>query len=77
MEILGLHHVAIVAAELPEARAFYAGLLGLTERGDRPSEGRPGHWFDLGAEQLHLVLPGGLPGHFAIEVSDIDAALAE
>lgn len=77
MEILGLHHVAVVASDLPEARAFYADLLGLTERADRPTEGRPGHWFDLGSQQVHIILPGGLPSHFAIEVSDIDAAVAE
>jgi alkylation response protein AidB-like acyl-CoA dehydrogenase/catechol 2,3-dioxygenase-like lactoylglutathione lyase family enzyme len=77
VEILGLHHVAIVAPELSAARAFYADLLGLTERRDRPTEGRPGHWFDLGHQQLHIIRPGGLPSHFAIEVSNIDAAVAE
>jgi indole-3-acetate monooxygenase len=77
VDIVGLHHVAVVAPDLGGARAFYGNLLDLTERDDRPSEGRPGHWFDLGPQQLHILLPGGLPSHFAIEVSDIDAAVDE
>jgi alkylation response protein AidB-like acyl-CoA dehydrogenase/catechol 2,3-dioxygenase-like lactoylglutathione lyase family enzyme len=77
MNIVGLHHAAVVASDLDEARAFYADLLGLNERTDRPGGGRPGHWFDLGHQQLHIILPGGLPSHFAIEVSDIDAAVGE
>ncbi len=77
MDIVGLHHVAVVAPDLDEARAFYGDLIGLKQRSDRPTDGRPGHWFDLGDEQLHVILPGGLQDHFAIEVPDIDAAVAE
>jgi len=77
MEVAGLAHVAIVAPDLEAARAFYADLLGLGERSDRPEGGRPGHWMDIGEQQLHLILPGGPHNHFAIEVGDIDTAVAE
>jgi alkylation response protein AidB-like acyl-CoA dehydrogenase/catechol 2,3-dioxygenase-like lactoylglutathione lyase family enzyme len=77
VEVVGLHHAAIVAADLEAARAFYADLIGLDERSDRPEGIRPGHWFDLGAAQLHVLLPGGPDNHFAVEVKDIDAAVAE
>ena len=73
----GLAHVAIVAPDLDAAKAFYGRLLGLPERTDRPEGGRPGHWMDIGDQQLHLILPGGPDNHFAIEVGDIDAAVAE
>src|ERR1700722_20401321 len=77
MDVAGLAHVAIVAPDLEAAQAFYGNLLGLQERTDRPRDGRPGHWMDIGDQQLHLILPGGPQNHFAIEVRDIDAAVAE
>ena len=77
MEVAGLHHAAIIAPNLEVARAFYADVLGLPERRDRPSAGRPGHWMDAGAQQLHILLPGGPGHHMALEVADIDAAVDE
>ena len=77
MDVVGLHHVAVVAPDLRAAQAFYGELLGLSERTDRPGGGRPGHWMDAGRQQIHIVLPGGPDHHFALEVPDIDAAVAE
>jgi alkylation response protein AidB-like acyl-CoA dehydrogenase/catechol 2,3-dioxygenase-like lactoylglutathione lyase family enzyme len=77
MDVVGLAHVAIVAPDLEAAQAFYGNVLGLKERTDRPDDGRPGHWMDLGDQQLHVILPGGPQNHFAIQVTDIDAAVAE
>src|ERR1700678_4325593 len=77
MEVTGLAHVAIVTPDLEAARTCYGNLLGLRERTDRPEGGRPGHWMDIGDQQLHLILPGGPGHHFAIEVGDIDAAVVE
>src|SRR3984957_4814032 len=77
MDAAGLAHVAIVAPDLEAAKAFYRDLLGLAERTDRPGGGRPGHWLDIGDKQPPLILPGGPQNHFAIEVFDIDAAVAE
>src|ERR1700722_6853339 len=77
MEVARLAHVAIVAPDLEVAKSFYGNLLGLRERTDRPAGGRPGHWMDIGDQQLHLILPGGPQNHFAIEVGDIDVVVAE
>jgi len=77
MRVLGVHHVAVEAEDLAAARAFYADLLGLPVRDDRPDGIRPGHWLDAGAQQVHIVLPEGVGNHVALEVDDIDAAVAE
>ncbi|TFW28759.1 glyoxalase [Massilia arenosa] len=56
-EILGLDHVqvAIPAGAEEEARAFYGGLLGMTEI-PKPSvlAVRGGCWFQCGMQQLHI-----------------------
>jgi len=55
--ITGLDHVQLacpVGAE-DDARAFYGGLLGLSEiEKPEPLRGRGGVWFECGAHQLHL-----------------------
>jgi catechol 2,3-dioxygenase-like lactoylglutathione lyase family enzyme len=55
--IVGIDHVQVAAPRGCEgqARAFYGGLLGLTEL-DKPAalEGRGGCWFACGAQQLHV-----------------------
>lgn len=51
------HHVllAVPAGREAEARAFYGGVLGLTEIGKPPElVGRGGAWFRSGALELHL-----------------------
>lgn len=57
MEIYGLDHVqvAIPPGREDDARAFYAGLLGLTEQA-KPADlaARGGVWFCAGALKLHL-----------------------
>ena len=54
---LGLDHVQIAAPRgcEPAARAFYGGLLGMTER-PKPASmtARGGAWFECGAQQLHV-----------------------
>lgn len=70
----------ITVGERDEAMAFYCGLLGLTERSDRPDFPFPGAWLDVGAQQFHLVVgtPRAPDGdHVAILVDDLDAAVAE
>jgi catechol 2,3-dioxygenase-like lactoylglutathione lyase family enzyme len=55
--VIGLDHlqVAMPRGREAEARAFYAGLLGLAEL-PKPSHlaARGGVWFALGSQQLHL-----------------------
>jgi indole-3-acetate monooxygenase len=75
VEISSLHHAAVIAPDLEAAQAFYGDLLGLRRRADRPDNGRPGLWFDAGDQQIHIILPGGPPQHFALRVANIDAAV--
>jgi catechol 2,3-dioxygenase-like lactoylglutathione lyase family enzyme len=78
--ILGVHHVAIQVDDLDAARRFYRDVMGLAEIADRPDFEVDGAWFQLGAHELHLGVEEGHRGperqHFAVEVSDLDAAVA-
>jgi catechol 2,3-dioxygenase-like lactoylglutathione lyase family enzyme len=79
----GLHHtqLAMPAGAEPEVRAFYGGVLGMTEL-DKPPvlAARGGCWFRSGALELHLgVEPDFSPArkaHPGMLVSDIDALAA-
>lgn len=82
MTVLALDHVqlAMPPGREAEARAFYAGLLGLTER-DKPEalRARGGCWFERGAVKVHLGVEEGFAAarkaHPAFLVDDL-AALA-
>ena len=76
---MGLHHVSINVSDVAEALAFYCNLLGLEQRRDRPAFSFEGAWLDIGGQQLHLIgqaVPEAVGQHFAIQVDDIDAAVA-
>lgn len=79
LPIVGVHHVNLMVDDLDAATRFYTEVLGFTPT-DRPDFGFPGAWFRMGAHQLHLqTVPEALERsgqHFALEVSDIDAAVA-
>ncbi len=84
MRPAGIHHVNVTVGDREEAMRFYVGVLGLTERTDRPDFPFEGAWLDVGGQQVHLVVraPGGEPreptgDHFAVLVEDLDAAVAE
>lgn len=73
-----LQHVNVVyrtGAEA-EARAFYAGALGLPEVPKPREFDQEGMWFQLGAGQVHLS-PGDPPPpgpwHFCVVADDFDA----
>jgi glyoxylase I family protein len=77
---VALHHVSINVRDVPDAFAFYTETLGLAPRTDRPDFGFGGAWLDVGGQQVHLIegaVPDGLGQHFAVEVSDLDATVAE
>jgi catechol 2,3-dioxygenase-like lactoylglutathione lyase family enzyme len=77
---LAVHHVSINVKDVDEALAFYVDRLGLTPREDRPDFGFPGAWLDAGNQQVHLIqgdAPANVGQHFAVQVADIDAAIAE
>jgi catechol 2,3-dioxygenase-like lactoylglutathione lyase family enzyme len=84
MRITGLDHVqlAMPRGEEERARAFYAGLLGLTELGKpEPLASRGGCWFELGRTVVHLgVEPEFAPArkaHPAFLVEDLESARRE
>jgi catechol 2,3-dioxygenase-like lactoylglutathione lyase family enzyme len=76
-----LNHVALDVSDVAASVRFYRDVLGLPEL-PRPDFGFPGAWFRLGVTQeLHLIghrerEVGQRAGHFALLVSDIDAAAA-
>jgi catechol 2,3-dioxygenase-like lactoylglutathione lyase family enzyme len=75
---VGIHHVNLLFDDIDAAREFYAETMGF-EQLERPDFGFPGLWFQMGAHQLHLM-EGAAPDsgqHFALEVEDLDAALAD
>lgn len=80
MKSLAVHHVSINVPAVEEALAFYVDRLGLVQRTDRPDFGFPGAWLDAGNQQVHLIqgdAPANVGQHFALQVADIDAAIAE
>ena len=76
---LGVHHVSINVRDTAESVAFYTEVLGLSQRSDRPDFDFGGAWLDLGEQQVHLLeidVPDDVGQHFAIQVADLDAAVA-
>jgi catechol 2,3-dioxygenase-like lactoylglutathione lyase family enzyme len=77
--IAGFHHAEITIPTGGEAaaRAFYQGILGLTEV-EKPEslKLRGGFWLQLGAFQVHIGIEDGVErgatkAHLAYEVSDL------
>jgi catechol 2,3-dioxygenase-like lactoylglutathione lyase family enzyme len=87
-----LDHAALLISDPERSRAFYVGVLGLTEVPRPETFDFPGLWLQIGEQQLHLIgeatdgrarqvyspeeLSGGFTSHFAIEVDDLDATVA-
>jgi glyoxylase I family protein len=80
MQPLGIHHASINVDDSEAGIAFYTEILGGTVRDDRPDFGIGGAWIDLGVSQVHLIeleVPPDRGQHFAIQVADLDATVAE
>ncbi len=79
MNVVGVHHVSIGVHDVDAAVEFYHRL-GLTSL-PRPDFGFPGAWLQAGGQQVHLiqtgVTPPGLENHYAFQVADLEACLAE
>lgn len=84
IEIKQMLHAGIIVSDLQKSRAFYEGLLGLTPNPARPAFNFDGVWYDIGGNQLHLmVVPnpyadavrpehGGRDNHIAFAVDDVE-----
>ena len=83
MKITALLHSTLLTADLERSRRFYETLLGLLPSPLRPDLGYPGVWYEIGAQQIHLMqLPnpetglqrpqhGGRDRHVALAVNDL------
>ena len=83
IEIKQMMHAGLIVSDLERSRAFYEGLLGLKPNPARPDFNFPGVWYDIGQNQVHLmVVPnpyaavtrpehGGRDNHVAFAVDDV------
>ncbi len=88
MKVSQLLHASILVQDVAATRAFYEGMLGLSPSAQRPDLGFPGVWYELGAQQIHVLAlasapqqihheHGGRDRHFALAVDDVDALKAK
>jgi len=79
----GLHfasidHCSVIITDVERSRLFYRDILGLKEINKPRTFDFVVLWFELGNQQLHLLLkerPDSLsPRHFALRVTDVKAA---
>ncbi len=84
MQVTQLMHASLLVQDVGVARAFYEGVLGLSPSTQRPDLGYAGMWYELGAQQIHLIAlanapqptnaeHGGRDRHIALGVDDIAA----
>lgn len=89
IKINRMMHTGLIIADLARSRAFYENILGFTPNPNRPNFGFEGVWYDIGANQVHLmVVPnpyadvvhpehGGRDIHIAFDVDDVEQVRAE
>jgi catechol 2,3-dioxygenase-like lactoylglutathione lyase family enzyme len=83
MTISGMNHFTVLTSDLDASKAFYVGVLGLSE-GFRPDLGFPGAWLYVdGQAILHIVAGRGVPAnprgvidHMAFSARDLRAVAA-
>jgi catechol 2,3-dioxygenase-like lactoylglutathione lyase family enzyme len=80
LQVTQIDHVSVVITDVARSRRFYRDLLGLKEIAKPRTFDFVVLWFDLGNQQLHLLLqdrPDALsPRHFALRVADVKEARA-
>jgi glyoxylase I family protein len=86
MKVTELLHTSILVSNLIKSRNFYEGVLKLTPSSSRPEMSFNGVWYEIGAQQIHLlVLPnpdpvtgrpehGGRDRHLALGVENLEQA---
>lgn len=82
-EISGFLHASLLVSDLARARTFYENVLGLAPSPARPKMSFDGVWYEIGAQQIHLLaLPnpdsvegrpahGGRDRHIALAVNNL------
>ena len=80
MKVVGVNHVQVnvTDAELPAAREFYLGFLGMTEIPRPPVFRSGGFWFRAGEREMHIGVEENVDrratrAHVAYEVTDLPA----
>src|SRR3954469_13779354 len=78
LRVTHIDHVTVLVTDVAAARAFYGGVLGLTEVAPPKEFDFVAVWYDLGGQYLHL-LPKPQPDppsprHFCLHVEDVAAA---
>jgi catechol 2,3-dioxygenase-like lactoylglutathione lyase family enzyme len=77
-EVTQIDHVSVVITDVERSRRFYPDVRGLKEIAKPKTFDFVVLWFDLGNQQLHLLLKGTpdsiSPRHFALRVKDVAAA---
>jgi catechol 2,3-dioxygenase-like lactoylglutathione lyase family enzyme len=78
LRVTQIDHVSVLITDINRSRHFYRDVLGLKEIAKPRTFDFSVLWFDLGNQQLHLLLKGRpdalSPRHFALRVSDAPAA---
>jgi catechol 2,3-dioxygenase-like lactoylglutathione lyase family enzyme len=78
IQVTQIDHVSVLITNIEQSRRFYRELLGLKEIAKPKTFTFSALWFDLGNQQLHLLLkpqPDTVsPRHFALRVEDVQAA---
>jgi catechol 2,3-dioxygenase-like lactoylglutathione lyase family enzyme len=78
IQITHVDHASVVITDVERSRSFYRDLLGLKEVAKPKTFDFVVLWFDLGDQQLHLLLQprpdSRSPRHFALRVKDAEAA---
>ncbi len=73
-----LDHVSVIITDVARSRAFYSDLLGLKEIARPRTFDFVVVWFELGQQQLHLLLKPQADTHsarhFALRVTDVEQA---
>jgi catechol 2,3-dioxygenase-like lactoylglutathione lyase family enzyme len=78
IQVTQLDHVSVLITDIERSRRYYRDLLGLKEIAKPRTFDFKVLWFDLGGQQLHLLLKekpdARSPRHFALRVEDVQAA---
>lgn len=80
MKVIGVNHVQVnvTQAQLPAARDFYLGFLGMKEIARPPVFKSDGFWFAAGEREMHIGVEDSVDrratrAHVAYEVDDVAA----